>query len=127
MANVITNLTTADGSRYTVILVQIVGDASGEETDTSILDASGLSPASTNLALARAKWALNGFDVTLKWDATANVRFFTMSGADSQEFQQDNGSLSNNAGAGKTGDVVFDSSGLGAEDGYFELTFIKKG
>lgn len=113
MANAITQRTLLDGSRFFTIQIDIVGDATGEETDTLLIDASALEGAPADFKIRAIQWSLVGFDVELLWDATANVHAFSLPrGSDGLRASDTGAHLQNNAGAGKTGDLLMTTLGL---------------
>lgn len=119
MANTITKQTILDGTKNLVIKINITGDGTGEETDLVLIDASTYSPAFTGGSLIGIHSTLVGFTAKLKWDATANVECisipdyeYNLNGSQIGWF----GGLPNNAGAGKTGDMLITTIGLGAAD-----------
>lgn len=132
MANAITTQVINDGQRNVVIKVTIVGDGSGEETKTVLFDASAYTPATTNNNLRRITYLLNGFDAVLYWDATTDVVLMPLD----QDLQEDvdftgentrYGGIPNNGGAGRTGDILITTTGLGSGDvGYIVLHLNKK-
>jgi len=119
MANTITSQTIVDGTKNLIVKIDILGDASGEETATVIVDASTFTPAYTDCSLVGIHATLVGFTARLYWDATANVPLFSIADYEvnltTQEVRRFGG-LPNNAGAGKTGDVLMTTAGLGAAD-----------
>lgn len=117
MVNTLTNHTINDGQRNLVVKTHIVGDGSGEESDTVMIDASTFVNAPTDLKIVRAQAHFRGFSADLIWDATSNVDIFTIPAEDefSECFRQ-YGGIPNNAGTGKTGDVLISTTGLGAGD-----------
>ena len=128
MANTITRQTIFDGQRKLIVKVHIVGDGSGEETNTSAVDASTFSPAFTDERLVSVTSSLDGFAVHLHWDATANVDIIALDEGESvMDFDVYGGGLTNNAGSGKTGDILFSTNGLASgEEGTFILELIKQ-
>ena len=119
MANSITRQTIVDGSRKLVVKIHIEGDGSGEETNTVLIDASSYTPASTDIRIDGIHTALTGFTADLIWDATANVPIlnvpdyeYNLNGPQIGYF----GGFRNNAGAGRTGDILISTTGLGAAD-----------
>jgi len=119
MANSITKQTIVDGSRKLVVKVHIEGDGSGEETNLVLIDASSYSPASTDIKIIGIHSTFQGFTADLAWDATANVPIinipdyeYNLNGDQIGYF----GGLVNNAGTGKTGDILISTTGLGAAD-----------
>jgi hypothetical protein len=113
MANTITQRTLLDGSRLSTVQIDIVGDGSGQETATQIIDASALEGAPSTFKIRAIQWALNGFSVELLWDATANVHCFSLpQGSDGLRFSDTGAHLLNNAGAGITGDLLMTTDGM---------------
>ena len=126
MANTITKRTIVDGDRNLVVHIHIDGDGSGEETDTVLIDASSYTPAFTDCKLMKIDAALIGFSIELNWDATANV---IATHIPDYEFHQDFrwfGGIPNDAGAGRTGDLLITTTGLGANDHGDFVLFLKK-
>ena len=115
MANTFATQVIQDGPISVTIKFTINGDGSGDETDKVIFDASAYSPATTDVSLMEIEYALNGFDATLNWDATTNVHLIDLVSdvAEKHDFHREGG-LVNNAGTGKTGDILMTTSGLGA-------------
>lgn len=128
MANTITRQTLNDGEKNLTVKVHIVGDGSGEETNTVLIDASTYSPVlPTNARLMRTHSHMSGFTAELLWDATANVPAINIPDYDESSDFSHIGGLKNNAGAGVTGDVLITTTGLGAGDkGTIILTFSKQ-
>lgn len=129
MANTITKQTIIDGSKYLVVKLHIEGDGSGEETNLVLVDASTYSPAFTNNSIIGVHSTLSGFTADLLWDATANVPIinipdyeYNLNGPQIGWF----GGLPNNAGAGRTGDILLTTTGLGANDHGTIILEIKK-
>ena len=118
MANSIVKQTIVDGSRNLVVKIHIEGDGSGDETATVLIDASSYTPASTDIKITGIHSALTGFTADLLWDATANVSILNIP---DYEYNLDTGirhfgGFPNNAGTGKTGDILITTIGLGAGD-----------
>lgn len=131
MANAITKQTIIDGSRLLIVKIHIDGDGSGEETGTVLVDASTYSPAYTDCRLKSLHANLSGFTCDLSWDATApviitNIPDYEVSWDDSETLAR-TGGVPNNAGTGKTGDILITTIGLGAGDhGTFVFELVKK-
>ena len=117
MANTITKQTLLNGPRNLVVKINISGDGSGEESATSLIDVSAYD--ASEVVIESIKAALNGFVMELLWDATANVPIVEIP---DYEYNLNGhqigsaGGLWNNAGTGKTGDILFSTTGLGAGD-----------
>jgi len=128
MANTITKTERLDGSRKYVLEVEITGDGSGDETAASLIDVSGLSPAANAIAIEKIYWALDGFSARLLWDATTDVDAFVMpEGEGGIDFRMVGAPLQNTSGAGKTGDLLLASTGLGATGrGFIRIEAYKK-
>ena len=119
MANTIATQTIVDGSKCLVVKIDILGDGSGEETDTVLIDASSFTPAFTNNRLCGIYGALNGFTARLFWDADTNVPMLTLPDYDFELTCEQSlkwGGIPNNAGTGKTGDILITTNGLGNGD-----------
>jgi hypothetical protein len=127
MANAISTQVLVDGSRNTVIKVVIVGDGSGEEVDTVIFDASSYETASDDNKLWKIQYSTSGCGAFLEWDATTNIPLFALPNdyADKACFEEAGGII-NNGAAGRTGDILITTNGLGANDSIFILFYIKQ-
>jgi hypothetical protein len=114
MANLITQRVLLNGSKLFTIQIDIVGDASGEETATSLIDASAiLTGAPADFKIRAIQWALIGFSVELLWDGDTNTHAFSLpEGSDGLRFSDTGAHLLNNAAAGKTGDLLMTTLGL---------------
>jgi len=123
MAHTVTSQTLVDGSRNTIIKVNIKGDAltATELVDYVIYDASASESAATSNKLMEIEFCLNGFSAELFWDATSNVPLISLDKDISEDKEYWSfGGLINNAGSGKTGDILITTTGLAstANDGY---------
>jgi len=83
MANTIVTQTLKDASKEAIIKVTILGDGSGEETDTILFDASAyaVGGAVTDTNLREIEYALDGFSMNLSWDASTVIDAATFSGS----------------------------------------------
>lgn len=127
MANTITSQTLVNGDRQLVVKVFILGDGSGEETDTVIIDASAYAPASTDLKIMQLLDSTQSASACLYWDATVNVPIMGI--GINREYKKDFrdfGGLVNNAGAGRTGDILITTSSLGAGDSITLIFYLEK-
>lgn len=128
MANTINKQTLVSGDRNLVVKVDITGDGVADETNTLLIDASAYN--ATEVKIVGIRSTLSGFKADLIWDATANVTcinlpdYFFEADKDDMGF----GGLVNNSGAGKTGDILISTIGLGAaESGTIVLEMQKRG
>lgn len=124
MANTITKTVLEDGPRNLVVLVNISGDASGDETNTLLIDRSAYAVTTdTKTVVEKIEGLLSGFSATLSFDATADLNFAAL--PDGQPFCYDwtdvGGVSSTKAGAGAVGDILLTTSGLAAEKGTFTM------
>jgi hypothetical protein len=123
MADAVTSQTILDGERLFIGKFTNISDGTGESGVVKI-DVSTLNPNASGLACNGIKinkvWAqTQGMSVDILWDATTDLlcetipadKFYLM---DYSSF----GGLPNNAGAGKTGDVLFTTVGAAAGDRY---------
>jgi hypothetical protein len=130
MVATVSKQTIIDGSRNLVVNVHIDGDAAGDLTDYVLIDASTYTPAFTNCRFWSLHATLSGFTCHLKWDATTDTELVNVPDYEIN-FSPDEigefGGIPNNAGAGRTGDILMTTVGLGAGDhGSLILHLIKK-
>lgn len=127
MPNTVGRQLQLNGSRNYVTKFTIVGDGSGEETGLRINTTTG--DLGTDDKLMRVWGVCTGCTAQLLWDATTDL--FVMGLPSDKDVSLDFrpvGGLVNNAGAGKTGDLLITTAGLGAGDTVtLELWFVKKG
>ena len=130
MANSIVKQTIVDGSKWLIVKIHIEGDGTGDEADTVLIDASTYNPVFTNESLVGLHANLTGFTCDLLWDATANVAITNIPDYEvnwsEDELPNKMGGVPNNAGAGKTGDILITTVGLGAGDHGTIVLKIKK-
>lgn len=114
MAATFTSQTLVDGSRNTVVKINIIGDGTGELTNTVIFDASTFINPDTNNKLDRIEYTLRNFAATLYWDANTPVVLLDLVAnyPSCQKFGKKYGGIINNAGTGKTGDIKITTQGL---------------
>ena len=123
MADTVTSQTIQDGQRKAVLKFTNVSDGTGEanvvKVDVSALQANANGDACTSVTIQRIYWAGRGMGVNLFFDATANV-LITGLPADStgDEYYDNFTGIPNNAGSGKTGDVLFSTVGHSSGDTY---------
>lgn len=122
MADAVNSQTLFDGDSQAVMKFTNVSDATGE-TDVLKVDVSALKPnfegkACTGVNIRRIMSSVNGMSVNILWDATTNVSCFILGpGINTLDFSSTT-ILGNNAGAGKTGDILFTTVGAVATDTY---------
>lgn len=101
----------ADNERNVTVKATLAMNAV-EFADTLLVDISTLTGTFTEVKIMAVQAGLEGFGVELIWDATSNVSILDIPGAgDFDQNYRKFGGLINNAGAGKTGDILISSSG----------------
>lgn len=132
MANTITKTTLLNGPRNLVVLVNVLGDGSGEETNLLLIDRSSYvndgDDAGVAVAVDKIEGNLGGFAATLSFDATTDLPFASLPNGYPfcYEWEKVGGVNSGLSGAGANGDILLTTSGLGAgERGTFTL-FMRK-
>ena len=123
MADAVTSQTILDGERLFIGKFTNISDGTGETAVVKI-DVSTLNPNAAGLACNGVKinkiWAqTQGMAVDILWDATTDLLCETI--PENQFYLMDYssfGGLPNNAGTGKTGNVLFSTVGAAAGDRY---------
>lgn len=111
MPDAVASQTLVDGPRNVVMKFTNVSDGSGESAALKV-DVSALSGAPTEVRIDKIHYATSGMAIRILWDATTDVDAFLIA-ADQTGCLDFScfGGLKNNAGTGKTGDVVFTTIG----------------
>ena len=131
MADTVASQTIVDGPKYAVLKFTNVSDGSGEsavkKVDVSALSNNSAGAACTSVDVARIYWACRGMGVDLLFDATSNV-LLTGLPADStgDEYYDLFSGIPNNAGSGKTGDILFTTVGHSSGDTYSIILVLNK-
>lgn len=118
MADAVTSRTLLDGPKTTVMKFTNISDGTGESAVQKV-DASALQGAPSSLKITRVWFATAGMSVRILFDATADVLALLLppDQCDCLDFRSIGG-IGNNAGAGKTGDILFTTVGHTAGDTY---------
>jgi hypothetical protein len=124
MADAVTSQILMDGERNAVMKFTNVSDGTGEAAVLKV-DVSTLSGAPTSVRIDRIDYDIAGMAVNIQWDATTDVTCLVLAGHGSLDFNCIGG-LQNNAGAGKTGDILFTTIGHSANDTYSIVLHLKK-
>lgn len=122
MADAVTTQVLFDGARKAILKFTNISDGTGETAALKI-DVSTLLPLNgkecTSVSIEKIESITRGMGVDILWDATTDVVCMTI-GED--QFQSHDfskfGGLTNNAGAGKTGDVLFSTVAAALGDRY---------
>jgi len=122
MADAVTSQIIFDGTKTAVMKFTNISDSTGE-TGVIKVDVSALSgfqgQPCTSVNITKLDAMTVGMGVDILWDATTDVICYTI-GADqfvTFDFRHFGG-LTNNAGTGKTGDVLFTTIGAASGDRY---------
>ena len=116
MANLITTTLQINGSNCFTAKIDIVGDGTGEAVAVKIIDHLLLNGAPATFKIRAIQWGTDGsFSSQLLWDATADVFAYEIGLPNGGIRFSDTGAhLVNNAGAGRTGDLLLSTFGLNA-------------
>lgn len=116
MANTVQVQTIQDGPKFSVIKVYIASDgAAGELTDQLIYDISTFAGAATDCSIVKMWASTTGCAFNLEWDATTDVPIINFPSDRAEDFCFEKfGGLPNNAGTGKTGDILLNTTGFTA-------------
>jgi hypothetical protein len=123
MADAVTSQTIIDGERNCVMKFTNVSDGSGEsavaKVDVSALQANSAGSSCSEVRLMRVSHAVVGMSVQMFLDATDNVLLAELAESSNGHMDfRDFGGLPNNAGSGKTGDILFTTKGHSSGDTY---------
>lgn len=122
MADAVTSQTLQDGDKSVVMKFTNISDGTGEsavkKVDVSALQAqSGSGAECTGVSIQQIWYECNGMSVDLLWDASTDVIAWTLSGYGFFDFRSC-GPIINNSGSGKTGDIMFTTTGHASGDRY---------
>lgn len=117
MAATITTRYPVNGSRDFIAIIQIIGDAAGDVTGSTVIDVASLTGKPSKFKIKSINYNLVGFAAVLNWDATSPVQAVALPQYDNfTDFFNDSGiPLDNNGGSGVTGKLLISTSGLAAK------------
>lgn len=123
MADAVTSQTIIDGERNCVMKFTNVSDGTGEsavaKVDVSALSANSEGTACSGVRIVRVSHAIVGMSVQLFFNANTNVLIMELAESSNGHMDfRDFGGLPNNAGSGKTGDILFTTKGHSSGDTY---------
>ena len=123
MADAVTSQTLLDGERLAIMKFTNISDGTGEtavtKVNVSTLTPSNSGKACTGVTVNKITSVCHGLEVRMYWDATTDVPFFlsTINTNYENDFSRFGG-ITNNAGVGKNGNIVFSTSDATAGDTY---------
>ena len=123
MADAVTSQTIQDGERNCIMKFTNVSDGTGEsavaKVDVSALASNAEGVSCSEVTVLRDSHAIVGMSVQLFLDATSNVLLMELAESSNGHMDFDDfGGIPNNAGSGKTGDILFTSKGHSSGDTY---------
>ena len=123
MADTVTTQTIIDGERNCIMKFTNVSDGTGEsavaKVDVSALASNAAGVACSEVRVMRISHAIVGMSVQLFFDATSNVLLVELAESSNGHMEfEDFGGIPNNAGSGKTGDILFTTKGHSSGDTY---------
>lgn len=123
MADAVTSQTILDGERMAIMKFTNISDGTGEskvlKVDVSALSSSSAGGACDGVTITKIHVSTFGMELQIYWDATTDV--FCWGAPQNSQYTFDFsqfGGLTNNAGAGKTGDVLFSTVDASSGDFY---------
>lgn len=112
MADAVASQTLFDGERMAIMKFTDISDGTGEnkvlKVDVSALTPSASGGVCNGVTITKIHASTHGMEVQIYWDATTDVLCWTVPQNSQYTWDWEKiGGLINNAGAGKTGDVLF--------------------
>ena len=132
MADSVTSQTLIDGERTVIMKFTNISDGTGEsavlKVDVSALTPSASGQTCTRVTVTKIYISNRGMDVRMFWAASTNVPFFLSATSATQTLDMAGfGGITNNGGAGVTGDIVFSTPGASVGDTYWCILEMVKG
>jgi hypothetical protein len=123
MADAVTTQTLLDGERLAIMKFTNISDGTGEtavtKVNVSTLTASNSGKTCTGVTVIKIMSVCHGMEVRMYWDASTDVPFFLSTVNTNYENDFSNfGGITNNAGTGKNGNIVFSTSDASSGDTY---------
>lgn len=123
MADAVATQTLLDGERMAIMKFTNLSDGTGEskvlKVDVSTLTSSASGKACDGVTITKIHASTHGLEVQIYWDATTDVFCWCVpqNSTYTMDFEKFGG-LTNNAGAGVTGDVLFSTADASNGDFY---------
>ena len=132
MVDLVTTQTIQDGAKVAILKFTNVSDGTGEsavvKVDVSSLGSDPLTgKACTGVVVSRIQFVTYKMDVKIEFDATTNtlIAYLPENYSDDLDYRDFSG-IPNNAGGGKTGDIVFTTTGAASGDAYSIVMTLNK-
>jgi hypothetical protein len=128
MADAVTTQVLYEAPDRLVVKFTNVSDGTGESAVNKV-DVSALTPAPTEVIIERIQFSTDGMAVRVLWDATTDsVAWLVPAGQTGcVDFTKSEGrGLVNDAGSGKTGDILFTTVGHSSGDTYSIVLDLRK-
>ena len=131
MADAVTSQTLVDGKHIAVLKFTNVSDGSGEsavkKVDVSDLSKNQRGASCTRATIEKIWWQCNGMKVQVLFDASTDVLCIELGENQSGHHDYTSfGGLTNNAGSGVTGDIMFTTVGHSSADTYTITMQVRK-
>ena len=132
MADAVTSQTIIDGPQHVVMKFTNISDGTGEsavkKVDVSALAANSNGVACSEVVIEKMWWQCIGMKVQLLFDASTDAFIIELGENQSGDHDYSSfGGLTNNAGTGKTGDIMFTTVGASSNDTYTVILYMRKG
>ena len=123
MADAVTSQTIQDGEKNCIMKFTNVSDGTGEsavaKVDVSAFSSNSAGVSCSEVRVLRVSHAIVGMSVQLFLDATSNVLLMELAESSNGHMDfKDFSGIPNNAGSGKTGDILFTTKGHSSGDTY---------
>tara|TARA_R110000796_G_scaffold26889_3_gene74223 strand:- start:4201 stop:4605 length:405 start_codon:yes stop_codon:yes gene_type:complete len=123
MADAVTSQTIQDGEKNCIMKFTNVSDGTGEsavaKVDVSALASNSEGKSCSEVKVLRVSHAIVGMSLQLFFDATTNVLLMELAESSNGHMDfKDFSGITNNAGSGKTGDILFTTKGHSSGDTY---------
>lgn len=121
MPDAVTSQTVFDGDRMAVMKFTNISDGTGEtavlKVDVSTLRPNAFGRTCSGVTLEKIHCSINGMSVSILWDATTDIPAF-IAAPGIYTFDFSSIQIPNDAGAGRTGDILFSTIGANLGDTY---------
>ena len=131
MADAVASQTLVDGKHIAVFKFTNISDGSGESAvkkiDVSALATNQRGASCTRVTIEKIWWQCNGMKVQVLFDASTNVLCIELGENQSGHHDYTSfGGLTNNAGSGVTGEILFTTVGHSSADTYTITMQVRK-